>query len=43
MPVSLQNNLDFGVVTLLSILSAYAEADTQSKPYLVKGGVNIIL
>lgn len=43
MPVSLQNNLDFGVVTLLSILSVYAEADTQSEPYLVKNGVKIIL
>ncbi len=43
MPVSLQNNLDFGVVALLSILSVYAESEAQSKPYLVKNGTKIIL
>lgn len=44
MSVSLQNNIyDLGVVSLLSILAIYAEAESQAKPYLVKDGVKIIL
>jgi len=43
MPVSLNKNLDLGVISLLSILSIYAEAEQQAKPYLIKDGIKIIL
>lgn len=43
MSVSLQNNIDLGVVSLLSILEIVAEAEAQEKPYLIKDGLKIIL
>ncbi len=42
MPVSLQNIPDLELVTLLSILTTYAEAESQPKPYLIKDGLKII-
>ena len=39
----LQNNLELSMVSLLSILSSYAEIENQEKPYLVKDGIKIIL
>lgn len=39
----LQNNLELSMVSLLSILSSYAETANQEKPYLVKDGIKIIL
>jgi hypothetical protein len=43
MPVSIQNNPDLDVVTLLSLLAMYIEAEQQIKPYLIKDGIKIIL
>lgn len=43
MPISLHNNFDLGVVSLLAILTIYAEAESRAKPYLVKDGIKIIL
>jgi hypothetical protein len=43
MPVSLHKNQDLGVISLLSILAIYAEAELQAKPYLIKDGIKIIL
>ncbi len=39
----LQNNPELSMVSLLSILSSYAETANQEKPYLVKDGIKIIL
>ena len=39
----LQNNLELSMVSLLSILSSYAETANQEKAYLVKDGIKIIL
>jgi len=43
MPVSLQIKPDLGVISLLSILEIFADAELQAKPYLVKEGIKIIL
>lgn len=43
MSVSLLKDIDFGVVSLLNILAVYAEAEAQTKPFLIKDGVKIIL
>jgi len=43
MSVSLQNNFDFGIVSILNILAIYAEAESQTEPQLIKNGIKIIL
>ena len=43
MSASLENNFGLGVIALLSILAIYAEVDQQTKPYLIKDGIKIIL
>lgn len=43
MSVSLPSITDLGVISLLNILAIYAEAESQTKPYLVKDGIKIIL
>ncbi len=42
MPVPLLKSSNLKLVTLLSILTAYAEAEAQPKPYLIKDGLKII-
>jgi hypothetical protein len=44
MPVILlPKNIDLELVSLLDLLDAYSETDSQPKPFLVKDGLKIIL
>lgn len=36
-------NIDTGLISLVSVLLAYINAEPQPKPYLMKKGIKIIL
>jgi hypothetical protein len=40
---SLPKDIDLSLVSLLALLAAYAEVQTQAKPFLIKDGIKIIL
>ena len=41
--ILLPKNSDLGLVSLLTLLAVFTEVETQTKPFLIKDGIKIIL